>query len=204
MFDDCGERLGEPARRLRIGTAEGAGHRLARLEHGERFGLPHRRRDRIDHRHRNAVADLCRESGERRARQDDDVGVVLLDRAVGERDQQFLLLSACTCEIDWKRPSSARMPAQRAFSPCMATHSSYQGASAPAKVTIANRRPSMQAVSIAASANPTTGKANSSRAPNRPGSPNAAITAASTPGAASASISSAIAPPIWASARVAI
>ncbi len=66
------------------------------------------------------------------------------------------------------------------------------------------RRPTMQAVSIAASASPTTGNANSSRAPNRPGSPNAAITAASMPSPASASISSAIAPPICASARVAI
>jgi len=44
---------------------------------------------------------------------------------------------------------------------------------------MAKRRPSMQAVSIAASAMPTTGASNSSRAANRPGSPKAAITAAS-------------------------
>jgi len=49
------------------------------------------------------------------------------------------------------------------------------------KVTIAKRLPSMQAVSIAASAMPTTGRSNSSRAPSSPGSPNAAMMAASKP-----------------------
>ena len=62
----------------------------------------------------------------------------------------------------------------------------------------------MQATSIAASAMPTIGKSNSSRAPPRPGSPNAAQTAASKVPRFSASISSMTALPIAASARVAM
>jgi hypothetical protein len=51
-----------------------------------------------------------------------------------------------------------------------------------AKVTMAKRAPSMQAVSIPASAKPITGIGNSSRAPPSAGSAKAAITAASTVG----------------------
>ena len=69
---------------------------------------------------------------------------------------------------------------------------------------MAKRAPSMQAVSIPASAKPITGSGNSSRAPPSAGSAKAAITAASTVAWAAASISSATAPPITASARLAM
>jgi hypothetical protein len=66
------------------------------------------------------------------------------------------------------------------------------------------RRPRVHAISIAASAMPTTGKSNSSRAPPRPGSPKAAMMAASTVPRRSASMSRAAAEPMAASARVAM
>ena len=91
MFDDGGKRRGQPARRLRVGPAEGAGDRLARFEHGERLRLTHGGRDGINDGHRNTVAHFRREPGKRRAGQDDDIGAVLFDRLVGERDQQLFL-----------------------------------------------------------------------------------------------------------------
>ena len=80
-----------------------------------------------------------------------------------------------------KQRHASKGPQQRPARPWAATHSAYQGPSAVAKVTRAKRCPSMQAVSMAASAIPTTGRSNSSRAPNRPGSPKAAIIAAPAP-----------------------
>ena len=120
------------------------------------------------------------------------------------RETRRSAFSSCTALMARNAPFSVRMDAQRFSSPCHATHSRYQGSSADAKVTIAKRPPNMQAVSIPASAKPITGIGKSSRAPPRPGSAKAAITAASTPVCSSDSISNAIAPPITASARVAI
>ena len=88
--------------------------------------------------------------------------------------------------------------------PCQATISANHGSSEREKLTMPKRRPSVQAISIAASAMPTTGKSNSSRAPPRPGSPNAATMAASIVPRRSASMSSAAAAPMAASARVAM
>ncbi len=96
------------------------------------------------------------------------------------------------------------MAAHRPDRPCQATISANHGSSALAKLTIEKERPSVQATSIAASAMPTIGKSNSSRAPPRPGSPKAAQTAASKVPRFSASISSMTALPIAASARVAM
>jgi hypothetical protein len=80
-----------------------------------------------------------------------------------------------------KAAETDRTQAQRADSPERATASSYQGSSVPEKVTMPKRWPSRQAVSIAASAIPTMGRSNSSRAAISPGSPKAAMTAASKP-----------------------
>jgi len=96
------------------------------------------------------------------------------------------------------------MAAQRPDRPCHSTISANHGSSEREKLTMPKRRPSVQATSIAASAMPTTGKSNSSRAPPRPGSPNAATMAASKVPRRSASISSIMALPIAASARVAM
>ena len=96
------------------------------------------------------------------------------------------------------------MAAQRLPRPCQSTISANHGSSALAKLTMAKRRPSMQATSIAASAMPTTGKSNSSRAPPRPGSPKAATMAASKVAAPFGQHLQHPAVPIAASARVAM
>ena len=96
------------------------------------------------------------------------------------------------------------MAASRVANPWYSTHSRYHGPSEPENVTMAKRRPSMHAVSIAASASPTTGRGITSRAPPSPGSAKAATMAASHPAPCSAINSIVVRPAIAASARVAM
>ena len=83
-------------------------------------------------------------------------------------------------------------------------HSRYHDSSRVEKETTENVLPSGQAIKSDASARPTTGMVIISRAALSPGSPKAAITAASNSGSRSARISNTTLPPIRASARVAM
>ena len=89
-------------------------------------------------------------------------------------------LSSPTAPTSRIGSSSIRMPAHRPVSPCIATQSSNQGPRARAKVTRANRRPSMAGCEHRSLGHPHPPvRPKSSRAPKRPGSPKAATMAAS-------------------------
>ena len=185
-------------------TAKRPRDRLARLENGERLSLPHGRRDGIDHRHRNSISDLVRQAGQRRAGQNDDIGVVLFDREVRQSHQHVFLLGLDIRDglkgfVERADAGAARLqpvhgdafliPGRERAAKTSRWKIAARACRRSASPLRQGRRPEIE---------------NSSRAPNRPGSPNAAMIAASKPEPASASISSAIAPPICASARVAM
>src|SRR5215470_12306762 len=75
VLDPRRELFGKPTGRLRCGPPERARDRLARRKRHQRLGLLDRRSDRIDERHRNALADLQRKAGKRRPAENDHLGL---------------------------------------------------------------------------------------------------------------------------------
>ena len=67
---------------------------LAGPQRDERLGELHGGLDRIDHRHGDAMLDAVRQAGERRAREDDDIGLRVGDESIGKLDQKVRHLVA--------------------------------------------------------------------------------------------------------------
>src|SRR5438132_340322 len=94
MFETGGQRACEAVRRLGVGPAKCAGRRFSQAECEQGFGLLHGGYDLIAEWHWNSLGDTHGQSRQRRPRQNQNVGLVLLHRAHRKFDQKVLLFSA--------------------------------------------------------------------------------------------------------------
>ena len=93
MFETGGQRACEAVRRLGVGPAKCAGRRFSQAECEQGFGLLHGGYDLIDDWNWNSLGDTLGQSRQRRPRQNQNVGLVLLHRAHRKFDQKVFLFS---------------------------------------------------------------------------------------------------------------
>ena len=94
MFEAGGERSCEAARRFRVGPAKCTSARFSQPERVQGFDLFHSCNDLIDDRHRNSIGNPLRQSRQRCAGQDQDVGFILLHGSLREFNQKVFLFGS--------------------------------------------------------------------------------------------------------------
>ena len=89
--------------------------RAAGLQRDQRLGVAHGARHAVDHRHRQAAAQRARQARERRAGEDDHVGAVVVDAALGERHQALALVVLHAADVGERlvEAADAREPTAR-------------------------------------------------------------------------------------------